>query len=168
MNLRCVHGTPLLLLLSSFAFAAAQVPDGITPPPIKMGLWQATVTVNAGMGPAGATSTHQSCMTPESWKDSMAKMQSRQPNTNCTTSNMQQDSHKLSFDGACSMDQGFSVTYHVEMFLDSETAMHGTVAGKMSGPNFPQPMTMGSSISSKFISSDCGGIKPGESKTIRP
>jgi hypothetical protein len=133
-----------------------------------MGLWQSSVTLNStGMGPAGGHPiASQSCYTPGSWKQSMQKMQSRQPGMNCTTSNMQQDSHKLSFDGQCSENQGTNVTYHVEMFLDSDEAMHGSSSAKMSGPQFPQAMTMTSVISSKFISADCGDIKPGESKPV--
>jgi len=168
MKFRVVSVAPFLLLLSSAAFATAQVPANLTMPPIKMGLWQSSVTMT-GMGPAGGHPiTNQSCYTPDSWKQSMQKMQSRQPNTSCTTSNMQQDSHKLSFDGQCSEAQGMSVTYHIEMILDSDEAMHGSSSMKMSGPQFPQGMSLTSVINSKFISSDCGSIKPGESKTARP
>ena len=157
------------LVLSFSAVASAQVPN-IAPPPIKMGLWQSSVTVNAGgMAPgAGHPITNQSCYTPDSWKQAMQQMQSRQQKMTCTTSNMQQNSHKMSFDGQCTADQGMTVSYHVEMFLDSDEAMHGTSAVKMSGPQFPQGMSMSSAISSKFISSDCGAIKPGESKPVHP
>jgi hypothetical protein len=168
MRIRLTAVAPLLLLASSFAFAAAQVPAGLAPPPIKMGLWEATVTANTGMGPKGITSVHQSCMTPDSWKDLMQKIQARTANVTCTSSNLQQDSHKISFDGSCSMDQGMTANYHVEMFLDGDTAMHGTTTGKISGPMFPNGMTIGSSMTSKFISSDCGDVKPGESKTVKP
>jgi hypothetical protein len=119
------------------------------------------------MGPAGGHPiTHQSCYTPDSWKQAMQKMQSRQANADCSSSNLQQDAHKLSFDGQCTVQQGMSITYHVEMFLDSDEAMHGSSSAKMSSPQFPQGMTMTSVISSKFISSDCGDIKPGESKPV--
>jgi hypothetical protein len=167
MMLRLTSLASLPLLLCCAAVAAAQVPN-IAPPPIKMGLWQSSVTLNStGMRPAGGHPiTNQSCYTPDSWKQSMQRMQSRQPNANCTTSNMQQDSHKLSFDGQCSADQGMSVTYHVEMFLDSDEAMHGSSSAKMAGSQFPQGMTVTTVISSKFISSDCGDIKPGESKPV--
>jgi hypothetical protein len=172
MKIRFVPYASLPLLLSFAALAAAQVPT-IAPPPIKMGLWQSSITVKSGgMGPmAGAgntTSAHQSCFTPDSWKQSMQAMQSRQQKMNCTTSNFQQDSHEISFDGQCTTDQSINVNYHVEMFLDSDSAMHGTTTSKMSGPMFPQGVTMSSSIASKFISSDCGDIKPGESKSIHP
>jgi len=172
MRIRLTAVAPLSLLLSFAACAVAQIPAGITPPPIRMGLWQSTVSMQSGaMGPGrgGAPSTHQSCMTPDSWKDAMQKMQSRQQQqANCTTSNLQQDSHKISFDGQCSVEQGYNVTYHVEMFLDGDTAMHGTSTARMSGPMFPQPMTMSSTISSKWLSAECGDVKPGESKPLHP
>ena len=160
----------LVAIVSLFSVAAAAQIPNVAPPPIKMGLWQSSVTLNStGMGLAGGHPiTSQSCYTPDSWKHSMQKMQSRHPSANCTTSNMQQDSHKLSFDGQCSEAQGMSVTYHVEMFLDSDEAMHGSSRAKMSAPQFPQGMSMNSVINSKFISSDCGDIKPGESKPVHP
>ncbi|HEY1499178.1 MAG TPA: DUF3617 domain-containing protein [Acidobacteriaceae bacterium] len=160
---------PLAVLPLLCVVAAAQEPiPNIAPPPVKMGLWQSTINVKPGMGPAGAAVTNQSCYTPDSWKQSMQSIQSRQPNTNCSTSNLHQDAHQLSFDVTCAADQGYTISYHVEMFLDSDTAMHGSTTGKMSGPAFPQGMTMGSTITSKFLSSDCGSIKPGESKPVHP
>jgi hypothetical protein len=167
-----IHFAPYASLTLLLSFPAVAQPPALTPPPIKMGLWQSSVTVKSGgMGPmaaAGNTSAHQSCFTPDSWKQSMQAMQSRQQKMNCTTSNLQQDSHEVSFDGQCTTDQSINVNYHVEMFLDSDSAMHGTTTSKMSGPMFPQGVTMSSSIASKFISSDCGDIKPGESKSIHP
>jgi hypothetical protein len=169
MNLRLTAAVPLPLLLSCAILAAAQVPN-IQPPPIKMGLWQSTVTItSSAMGPAShaGSSTHQSCYTPDSWKESMESMQSRAPqDIKCTTSNIHQDSHSVSFDGECDSQQGYTVTYHVEMFLDSDSAMHGTSNAKMSGPMFPQGMSISSAISSKFISPDCGDIKPGGGRSV--
>ena len=86
----------LVAIVSLFSVAAAAQIPNVAPPPIKMGLWQSSVTLNStGMGLAGGHPiTSQSCYTPDSWKHSMQKMQSRHPSANCTTSNMQQDSHK--------------------------------------------------------------------------
>jgi hypothetical protein len=160
-----------LVPLSLTVLAAAQT-DPIQPPPIKMGLWQSEVTVNmSGMGGPGNgehTSIHRACMTPDSWKKDMQAMHQQQQKVNCTTLNMQQDSHRISFDEQCSADEGYNTNVHVEMLLDSEEAMHGTAAVKMSGPNFPQGMSMNSRISSKYLSADCGDIKPGEQKDMKP
>jgi hypothetical protein len=163
---------PVLPLLFFAALAAAQDPvmPNIAPPPIKMGLWQSSVTItSSSMGQAGRAITNQSCYTPDSWKQSMQAMQARQQQKlNCTTSNLQQDSHSLSFDGQCSADQGYSINYHIQMVLDSDSAMHGSSTTKMNGPMFPQGMAVSSAISSKFLSSDCGTLKPGESKPVHP
>jgi Protein of unknown function (DUF3617) len=169
MKFRITPTATLSLLVSLAGLAAAQSPlPNIAPPPIKMGLWQSSVTVTGGMGTAGRAITNQSCYTPESWKESMQNMQSRQQKLSCTTSNLQQDSHSLSFDGQCSADQGFTINYHIQMVLDSDSAMHGSSTTKMSGPSFPQGMSMSAAINSKFLSSDCGDIKPGESKSVHP
>jgi len=167
-----------LPLLLSFA-AVAQTPP-LTPPPIKMGLWQSSVVVNmSGMPanqnmPAGAggsiTHVNQSCMTADSWKNAFRSMQARQQASTaaCSTANVDQDAHQVTFDMDCSGQQGFNTSIHVKMFLDSDEGMHGNVSVKMTGANFPQGMSMTSTINSRFLSSDCGDIKPGESKPVHP
>jgi hypothetical protein len=181
MKLRLLSPAFLPLLLSFAALAAAQIPT-IAPPPIKMGLWQSSVTVNmSGMpnnpnmpsGAGGGSMTHvnQSCMTPNSWRDAFRNMQQRRQqaaSANCSTLNVSQDAHQVTFDMNCSSQQGFTSNVHVQMLLDSEEAMHGNATVKMSGPNFPQGMSMTSIITSKFVSSDCGDVKPGQSKPVQP
>ena len=169
-----------LPLLLSFAALLAQTTP-VNPPPIKMGLWQSSVTVNMSGMPAnpnmpsgaGGSMTHvnQSCMTPDSWRDAFRNMQQRRQqaaSANCSTLNVSQDAHQVTFDMNCSSQQGFNTNIHVQMLLDSEEAMHGNANVKMSGPNFPQGMSMTSVITSKFVSSDCGDVKPGESKPVHP
>lgn len=163
------------MMLVAASVVAAQTGAG-SPPPIRMGLWQSEVSVNlSGMEnlPPGAgadrTSVHQSCMTPDSWKKSMQAMRGQQPSrVNCTTANMQQDSHRIAFDEQCTAEQGYNTNVHVEMFLDSQEAMHGTAAVKMTGPAFQRPISMNSTITSKFLSKDCGDIKPGEERAVNP
>lgn len=160
-------------LLVCFAALASAQSTPLTPPPIKMGLWQSSVTVNmSGMSSgAGGTMTHvnQSCMTPDSWRDAFHSMQQQKAaSANCSTANVSQDAHQVTFDVSCSGQQGFTSNVHVQMFLDNDEAMHGNATVKMSGPNFPQGMSVTSNITSKFISSDCGAVKPGESKPVHP
>jgi hypothetical protein len=174
MKIRFVPYASLPLLLS---FPAVAQTPALTPPPIKMGLWQSSVTVNMSGMPAGAPAAggsivhvNQSCMTADSWKNAFRSMQARQQQTasSCTTTNVDQDAHQVTFDMDCSVQQGYSTSIHVKMFLDSDEAMHGNVSVKMSGANFPQGMSMTSTITSKFIGADCGDIKPGESKPVHP
>jgi len=172
MTLRFASLVSLASLLAFTAFASAQDATP-APPPIKMGLWQSSVTVNMSNMPNmpnGGSMTHvnQSCMTPDSWKDAFRNMQQRrqQASANCTAANVSRDAHQLTIDMSCSSTQGFNTNIHVQMFLDNESAMHGTAVTKMSGPNFPQGMVVNSTISSRFVSSDCGDVKPGEGRTV--
>jgi hypothetical protein len=178
MNLRLASLASLPLLLSFAAFAAAQTQaPALTPPPIKMGLWQSSVTVNMGGMPnmpagAGGSYTHvnQSCMTPDSWKNAFRSMQQhhQQTTASCTAANVNQDAHQVTVDMDCSGEQGYATSIHVKMVLDSEEAMHGNATVKMTGSAFPQGMSMNSTITSKFVNADCGDVKPGESKPVQP
>lgn len=168
MNLR--HATlPLLFSLATLASAQSA-------PPIKMGLWEHSVTLDMsgmpnGMGGASHAITNQSCMSDDTWKQALQSMQGHRQMANaanCTTSNMQQDAHHFSFDVACSAQQGMNTKMHLEMNLDSEESMHGTMSTTISGPNIPQGMSMKATIQSKFVSSDCGTLKPGEQKSTSP
>lgn len=148
--------------LPLFICAAALAQSPITPPPIRMGLWQYEVTVNGMPGPGGPhTIVTQSCVTPETWTRGF---QNIRPSEQCTTTNMHQTAHSVSFDVACSQ-QNMSSTAHVQMELDSETEMHGTVDSTVSGPGFPG-MNMTSAIHSKFLTTDCGDVQPGQSRMV--
>jgi Protein of unknown function (DUF3617) len=168
---------PLLLTFVALATltAAAQEP-AVMPPPVKMGLWQSesTTTVSGApdtpMGKAmgnGHTTVTQGCLTPESWAKEMQGMEQRRHNADCTTSNFKQDSHRFSLDESCGSGQGYSSNVHFEMLIDDSENAHGQGDVKMTGPAFPQGMSMHMTMKTKFISSDCGDVKPGEGKTIR-
>ncbi|HSY02910.1 MAG TPA: DUF3617 family protein [Acidobacteriaceae bacterium] len=171
MNLRsAVLATTSLLLATTF-LAAAQ-----SAPPIKMGLWEHSVTLDMsgmpnGMGGASHTVSNQTCMSNDTWKEALQSMQSRRQQANaanCSTSNVEQDSHHFAFDVACVAQQGMNTKMHLDMTLDSEESMHGTMSTTMSGPNIPQGMSMKATIQSKFVSSDCGNLKPGQQKSTSP
>lgn len=166
MNLRLTGSAALALLFSFAALASAQ--SG--PPPMKMGLWQQDVNVDMSGMPGAAGGSHavstQSCMTEDTWKQSFQNMQNRRGPMpqNCSNDNLQQDGHHFTFDTSCTMQQGMSMKVHVDMTLDSDTSMHGEAVSTVSGGNLPQEMTVHTTIHSKFISSDCGSVKPGSSK----
>jgi len=130
---------------------AAQIPT-IAPPPIKMGLWQSSVTVNmSGMpnnpnmpsGAGGGSMTHvnQSCMTPDSWRDAFRNMQQRASaggQRQLLHSERLSGCHQVTFDMNCSSQQAFTSNVHVQMLLDSEESDARKRHGQMSGPNFPR------------------------------
>lgn len=161
MKIRSILFAAFPLLLCT----AVQAQTSTTPPPIKMGLWQYEVTTTGGPGGPGSgthTTVTQSCLTPDTWTQGFRN--SRQQSAQCTTSNMHQTQHNVSFDVSCSQ-QDFTFATHVEMSLESDSEMHGTTTTKMSGPRFPG-MTMTSAVHSKFLNTDCGGIQPGKSKLV--
>lgn len=174
MKLRLSTVATLPLLLSLAPLASAQTPE---PPPVKMGLWQSesTTTVegaaaNSPMAQAmtrgGRTNVSQGCLTPETWKNEFQHMQQQQRDTNCTQSNFQQDAHHVSFDEKCGQQGGYASSVHFEMLVDDAENAHGHANVSMSGPAFPQGMTLHMAIKSKYLSANCGDVKPGEGKVI--
>lgn len=173
MNPR-ITGIAALPLLFCAAVASAQMTT-LNPPPLKMGLWQSTVAMQmAGMPnmPAGAAgamgkpTTRQYCMDPGSWQKAMVTSQQSMQKANCTMSNIDQDSHHMAFDESCSVQGGMNMTMHMQMTWEGDESVHGTSTSKMTGPQFPQGMTMDMTIDSKFVSADCGGLQPGQSKPV--
>lgn len=173
MKVRLSIAIAFTFLLASSA-ARAQASDA--PPPIRMGLWQSETTstfagapgspLGQALGHGGHTVVSQGCLTPETWKDEMEHLNQQAHRSNCTMSNFQQDTHKVSFDEQCSADHGFSTQMHFEMLIDSAESAHGDGEMKMTGPAFPDGMTMHMALKTKFLSSDCGDVKPGEGKVI--
>ncbi len=174
MKRRFLAIATLPLLCTFAAIASAQT---LEPPPIKMGLWQSEVTntvqgmPNSPMGQAmagGHTVVSQGCLTPDTWKKDIQGMQQHMRNTECTMSNFQQDSHHISFDEACASGQqsGYSNNVHFEMLIDDMENAHGHADMKMTGPAFPQGMSMHMTMKTKYVSSDCGDVKPGAGKVI--
>lgn len=162
----------LLLLMASAAATSAQ-----TPPPLKMGLWEHHVTVQMSGMPNGDNSSRtvvrQSCFTPDTWKNSLQEMQSHRQmgGLSCSTSNMQQDARHIAFDVQCAAaaaQQGITTNIHVEMNFDSDESMHGSTTTRVSGPNMPQGMSVNTTIKSKFVSSDCGTLKPDQQRDAAP
>ncbi|HLJ79273.1 MAG TPA: DUF3617 family protein [Acidobacteriaceae bacterium] len=153
----------LVLLL----FPAALVSAQITPatPPLRTGLWQTEITVEvSGLpGSTGAPSTvvKRYCMKPGSWKD---LVQNPDSSADCTTANLQQDAHHLAFDQTCRGKDGLTATAHVEMELDSKEAMHGTSSMNMTVPGLPHGMMSKSRFKWKYVTAECGDLKPGEQR----
>lgn len=158
----------LFLAMGSLAYAQTTR----AAPPLRMGLWQTEVTVEvsglSGSTDAPSTIVKRHCMQAESWKETMQKMQNQNPSDGCTTSNLQQDEHHLSFDQSCQAKDGLTTIAHVELHLDNKEAMHGTMSMNMTAPGLSQSMSSKSSFRSKFVSADCGSLKPDEQRDAPP
>jgi hypothetical protein len=171
--------TPSLVLLLSFSVlaAAAQAPNQLSEtPPVSMGLWQtdtnSTVTglentPMAGMASVlGRPHTTQSCFTPEKWKSDIQGFNARQQR-NCTLSNLHQDAHEITFDEACQTARGSANNVHVDILIEDQQHSHGTVVMKIAEPSLPQPMVINVTMTSHYLGSDCGDVKPGEGKMVK-
>ena len=85
----------------------------------------------------------------------------------CKVSNFTQDSHKLSFDEACSSPHGGTFSGQFEMLFDSDENSHGTMHMKGEGGSGGQPVSIDMTMTSHFVSADCGAVKPGDAKVIK-
>src|SRR5579883_1352195 len=184
-----IESTRLALLaalaLCTLAGAAAKAQDLPATPPVKMGLWESTVTSTIGgltippdvaarlqaMGrPVPGSTPHtivtQSCMTKEEWAKSIENLNNNE--AKCTYTNRTFTSSKFSFDMSCASERGGVFSGHFEMLVDNDEHTHGTahMKSETSGPN-GQAMTVDTNLSSRYLGADCGDVKPGEAKTIK-
>jgi hypothetical protein len=185
MTRKSMIGSLLLALaLCCLAGVVAKAQEMPATPPVKMGLWETTITNTIGgiqippdiaakmqaMGRPVPGSTPQtvvthSCMTKDEWAKGFEKMNSNE--SKCTYSNRTITSEKISFDMSCASERGGVFTGNFEMLIADDEHTHGTahMKGAM-GPN-GQPMTIDTTLSAHFLAADCGDIKPGEAKTIQ-
>jgi len=174
----------LALALCCLAGAAAKAQEMPATPPVKMGLWESTITNTIGgiqippdiaakmqamgrpvPGSAPQTIVTQSCMTKDEWAKGFEKMNSNQ--SKCTYSNRTITSEKISFDMSCASERGGVFTGNFEMLIVDDEHTHGTAHMKGEMGAGGQPMTIDTTLSAHFLAADCGDIKPGEAKTIK-
>jgi hypothetical protein len=177
---------PSYLILFCAAVTGAQTATvPVTLPPVKMGLWETSVTSQMSgfqippdvvaklkaMGrsvPGGShTMVTQGCLTPEEWQKQMAEM--NQPGGNdCAVTNRHVEARKLSFDVSCKSEHGASTNGHWEMQVTDDEHGRGSAHMKsdMTGPN-GQALTVDMNFNSHYLSANCGEVKPGDAKVVR-
>jgi Protein of unknown function (DUF3617) len=155
------------------------------PPPIKMGLWETTVTTQMsgfqlppdvmeklkqmGRDVPGEphTMVSQGCLTPDEWQKSIEAM-NKPRQSDCSVTKHGDDVRSLSFDVSCKMRNGGSITGHWEMHVVDDE--HGQGSGHMKGDQMGangQSFSMDSTMDSHYLGADCGDVKPGEPKIIK-
>jgi hypothetical protein len=145
-----------LAALAVPSVARAQV-EGL---PIKPGLWENTL--NSPMPGAARTITRQVCYSDKMTVDQYVSQVTQQtPGFQCSMSNQKVTAHSVSADQACS-GQGMTVKSHLEVSLPDPEHMLSNTHMEMSGSMQGRPMNMSRDIAvtGKFISSDCGTVKP--------
>jgi hypothetical protein len=156
--------------------------DAITPPPVKMGLWQNTATntmtglqippeVAAKLqamgrpvpGAAPRTIVTQSCLTPDKWQKSFADTQQSR---NCQFTNVHQSATGMSGDLACTSAEGSSKG-HLDATFASQEKMSGKVHMEITSARQPQPIVMDVTFEGVYQGADCKGISPASPKIVR-
>jgi len=156
--------------------------------PIKLGLWETTVSSTnqmqlppeaeariAAMPPAqqaqvrsmmgGGTpmvSTYKSCAASSTTMDTLLNQAQDHEGMKCTFTNRTQTANSASFDTSCVSDQG-TMTGHSDFRMpDSEHVSGAThLTGSMSSPRGgTMTMNITSTVTSKYLGADCGNVKP--------
>ena len=163
------------------------------PIPIKPGLWQTTSSGTTSMtlpaaqeaqiaampaaqqamvrsrmgGGTPTTVTTQACAAQQTSLNEIMS-QAQQKNTKCTFSNQTQASSGASFDVSCVSQQGTASGHAQFQMVDSEHvtgSIHLTADGSSKGGSMH--MTIDNTVTSKYVSSDCGTVKPGAAQVVQ-
>jgi hypothetical protein len=174
----------VFFLAAILGFMGVAVAQTVEPPPIKMGLWQTTLTstmtglqippdVAARMKAMGRsmpmgqphTTVTQSCATPDNWKDMFRHLQRQ---GNCDLSNQHLTSSALTADISCKSDEErYSSTGHVDIHFVSEEKIQGKVHVETVMESQPQPIVSDMNFDSAYQGADCQGVSPDSAKVIR-
>jgi hypothetical protein len=148
----------MLLLCSAVLFAIPAISQSLTsgPLPVKMGLWETTVS---GVMPGASAHKVRMCVTAESYQNAFARMP-----PGCTISNQTRTATHASADIACTFNNVQSTGHFDVDFPDSETS-HSTVTVNMNIQGQTQAMTI--KTDGKFVSSDCGSVVPGKPQLVQ-
>lgn len=145
-----------LLLAIPFIVQAAAPPNrAVDVPPIKMGLWEATVTTQMG-----TSLKTRSCITAQSYREQLAHLPQ-----GCKLSNVQRSSTSMSGDVSCNLSNGASSSGHIDAQFPDPSTVHSTinVTTTMQGRSMPITIT----TESHFVNADCEDLEPGQSKVIQ-
>ena len=124
--------------------------------PVKMGLWEKTMVTSSGEG-TPVTMKSKSCVTPEEWQRMIANAQ--KPHDGCKM-NTVPTANGYTFEGACNGPQGASMvirgsqTIQDSEHIVSESHSTSTANGRTRKTD--------SHSTSRFLSSSCGSVKPGD------
>ena len=131
--------------------------SGVIPtPPIKMGLWEGTVTNSLST----KTLKTRACVTPQSYQDAMTRVP-----PGCTIANKKQTATSISGDLSCTLQHGGTTTGHIDVETPNATTMTSTIQLNVTAQGQTVPMNM--TTESHFVSADCGDLAAGQSKVVQ-
>ena len=127
--------------------------------PVKMGLWQKTMTMDMGTG-APRKIASKSCITPETWQEMVGNMSKQREG--CTVDQVKNARGYSSTASCKTSDGGTMVTSGSKTIQDAEhiiSQSHTTMTTN------GQKRMMESKSTSTFLGVDCGKVKPGQPET---
>ena len=133
-----------------------QAPAVTNAPPIKLGLWDSTMT----MGTTGATYKSRACMSADSYQ----RMLTRVP-PNCAISNLTTSPTSIAGDVSCESPSGGKSKGHVDVQIPDASTVHSTISVTTNYQG--HEMTMVIKGDAQFVSADCGDLGPGESRDVQ-
>lgn len=180
----------LVLTLTAMPMTAAH---GQNRMPVKQGLWESQINTTMKMdlppemeariaampperqaqvrammgGSKPLSNTSRSCLAKSTSVDNLLNEAQQKNGMKCTFTNRTENSNSTSFDTSCVSPQG-TVSGHTEVRMEDEN--HATATSHMTA-NFTAPsggsthMTVESKMSSKYLGSDCGDVKPNSAVT---
>lgn len=140
------------LALTSAAASAQSVP-------IKMGLWEKTMTTSNGSGTPETTKS-RSCVTPEEWKAMDANVTRKREGC---TSGAVRNAKGYIFNSTCTIGETTMVINGSTTVPDAEHIV--TESHTTSTRNGKKTQT-DSKSASHFVSADCGKVQPGEPEDV--
>jgi hypothetical protein len=124
--------------------------------------------MSGGVGGAGAplVNTTHSCSTGQTSVNDLIN-QAQQKGTKCTLANQTQTATGVSFDISCTMPEG-NATGHSSFTMADSNHVTGTthMTANVNAGSGNTSMTIDSTLTSKYLSSDCGGVAPNTSVSV--
>lgn len=111
-----------------------------------------------GMGMGGAANTMRVCVT----KEQIARGFRPEEKGHCSRSNISTSGNVTKFDFACQSERGGGITGHGVYTELGDTAFTVSTSADMTNPKMT--MHIQNDMTGKFVSSDCGDVKPLEPK----
>lgn len=132
-------------------------PGGAAPaPPIKLGLWEATITNSL----ATNTIKTRSCVTAQSYQETIGHVP-----PGCTVTNKTQTATSITGDVNCTLQHGGTTTGHIDVEMPDPSTVRSTIKLTVNAQGQSVPMTL--TTDSHFVGADCGDIAPGQAKVIQ-
>lgn len=122
-------------------------------------------------GAAGArapmVNTTHSCSTGQMSVNDLINQTEQKSGAKCTLTNQTQTATGVSFDISCTMTEGNAAGHSSFTMADSDHVSGAThMTMQMTGGGGPSSMTIDSTLTSHYLGSDCGDVKPNTSVAV--